>query len=657
VNFLRSRLLALGITLLTSALASAATPTFAPETIYEFPSTQAQPGAYSLGADGRLYSASTYPYVLWSVKLDKASPDFRLNANPTVNLAGTTWVRSRSGLLYHASLPTWGTEERFSNLGWPTTCTDWYTVQDASGTRVDYENFGAITRFGASLTAEKLPVSDAQKFCPTGDMAIDGSDNLYFVSKIDSVTLASNQSAIGTRIYKVAADGSSLTPIHTFAFGEGEGINPLSLLVSQDGQWLYGLSGRRRSTPDEGYLYRVRTDGTGFQKLHAFAQSTGILQFSSSIVELGGYLYLELDWGGAGGQGALLRIRPDGTEPLYFHAFDGTNGSRPSARLVAAGDGNIYGLTGNGGNEEWGTFFRIKPAEIAGANSGVEILHHNSNNFGVGDGLVAAPDGKLYGVASVKVADDSVLTRIYSIDIGYTPPGPVFWSQSISPETAEVGWGSGGAPTATLSWEVRNAQTCSIQGPGLALANAAPSGSQQVTPANEGENVYTLTCDSGSGLPEAIGSTAFVVRATTPPPQPALTFSGPGSAAMGATVTLSWQAANALSCTAGGAWSGSKALDAEGKGSEAVTLPQSDREATLSYTLACTGAGGVATQTVAVKATIPAGEPTELKVDGGGGALAGWPLALLAALALLARPRRTPVPAPLRGAGKADAPT
>jgi hypothetical protein len=97
----------------------------------------------------------------------------------------------------------------------------------------------------------------------------------------------------------------------------------------------------------------------------------------------------------------------------------------------------------------------------------------------------------------------------------------------------------------------------------------------------------------------------------------------------GSSVTLSWSASNATTCTAsGGNWTGTKAVTSS---TEAVVV-----DATVTYTLSCTGPGGTSSQTAMVTAT-----PKPSGGKSGGGALDPWVLALLGGL-LAARIRRMP---------------
>ena len=79
---------------------------------------------------------------------------------------------------------------------------------------------------------------------------------------------------------------------------------------------------------------------------------------------------------------------------------------------------------------------------------------------------------------------------------------------------------------------------------------------------------------------------------TGTPPTASLSAS-PNSLSAGGTTTLSWSSLDASSCTAGGAWSGSKATT----GSESV----GPLNATATYTLSCSGSGGSASSSATVQ--------------------------------------------------------
>src|SRR5262249_37307848 len=49
------------------------------------------------------------------------------------------------------------------------------------------------------------------------------------------------------------------------------------------------------------------------------------------------------------GYGSAYRLNTDGSGFQFIHAFDGTNGATPVAPLLQGSDGNLYGTTRNGG--------------------------------------------------------------------------------------------------------------------------------------------------------------------------------------------------------------------------------------------------------------------------------------------------------------------
>ena len=93
----------------------------------------------------------------------------------------------------------------------------------------------------------------------------------------------------------------------------------------------------------------------------------------------------------------------------------------------------------------------------------------------------------------------------------------------------------------------------------------------------------------------------FDVSGGAPSPAPTLSFSATSvSISPGASTTLNWSSANATSCIASGAWSGSKPT----AGSQTVTPA-----ATSTYTLACTGNGRTVTSSVTISVGALAPEP------------------------------------------------
>ncbi len=147
--------------------------------------------------------------------------------------------------------------------------------------------------------------------------------------------------------------------------------------------------------------------------------------------------------------------------------------------------------------------------------------------------------------------------------------------------------------SSNLTWSSLNATSCTASG--AWSGNRATAGSASTGPLTAASNTFALTCSGTGGSTSA--SAIVTVTAATPAPTLALT-ANPSVLTSGASATLTWSSANATSCTASGAWSGSRAL----LGSTS-TGPLT--AAINTFTLTCTGIGGSASATTVVTASPP----------------------------------------------------
>ena len=128
---------------------------------------------------------------------------------------------------------------------------------------------------------------------------------------------------------------------------------------------------------------------------------------------------------------------------------------------------------------------------------------------------------------------------------------------------------------------------------------------------------YTVSAyDAASN--NSVQSTSVSVTTPAGTSAPTVTISAsPTSVTSGGSSTITWSSTNATSCTASGGWTGTKASS----GSQSLT----NLTTTATYTLACTGAGGTATQSATVtvtggSGTITMGETNVLTAGDGGNA-------------------------------------
>ncbi len=154
------------------------------------------------------------------------------------------------------------------------------------------------------------------------------------------------------------------------------------------------------------------------------------------------------------------------------------------------------------------------------------------------------------------------------------PPVPTA-TLSANPTTVN----SGGSTQ--LTWSSTNATACTASGGWSGSKNA--SGNQTINNLTN-TTMFSLQC-SGTGGSSPMQNVTVTVNGAPPPPAPTATISAnPTTVASGGSSQLTWSSTNATSCTASGAWSGSRATS----GTQNLT----NLTATATYSLQCTGAGG-----------------------------------------------------------------
>jgi hypothetical protein len=144
--------------------------------------------------------------------------------------------------------------------------------------------------------------------------------------------------------------------------------------------------------------------------------------------------------------------------------------------------------------------------------------------------------------------------------------------------------------SATLTWTSAYATSCNASGDWS--GTLAASGSQS-TGALSDDASYSLVC-TGPGGTSQTSTIAITVNA---PPSAQLT-ANPTAVASGGSSSLTWTSSNAASCTASGGWTG--LLAANGSQSTGpVSSPQT-------YSIVCTGPGGLSAPATTTVALIPA---------------------------------------------------
>jgi uncharacterized repeat protein (TIGR03803 family) len=263
-----------------------------------------------------------------------------------------------------------------------------------------------------------------------------GSDNSFY-----GTTFAGGVSNWGT-IFLVTANGA-FTNLFSFTGtnNPNQGANPASALVQAGDGSFYGVA-EYGGLPDASYHghgygtgFHLTTNGA-VTLLTVFGNTNGAHPSGGLVLGTDGSFYGTTSHGGNGisggfpGYGTIFKMTPDGTlTNLYrFTGFD--DGGFPNANLVQGSDGNFYGATEDGGVIQLGTIFSITP----GGEFNSLCFFPLSSVGGYPDAaLVQGGDGNFYGTTYIggddqfgtvfEVTTNGTLTRLVSFT-GTSAPAP-----------------------------------------------------------------------------------------------------------------------------------------------------------------------------------------------------------------------------------------
>ncbi|HEX2100568.1 MAG TPA: choice-of-anchor tandem repeat GloVer-containing protein, partial [Candidatus Synoicihabitans sp.] len=280
---------------------------------------------------------------------------------------------------------------------------------------------------------------------PRGGL-VHASDGFLYGVTTTGTAASTNLNDRNGVIYRIAPNGSDYRIIFSFDGGaaRANGTAPNSIIVGRDGN-LYGtaLGGPAAAGGTGGVVFTLRTDGTGFTVLKTFGNTstpTVMHNPQSPLVHAAdGYLYGTVRSGGATGDGLIFRLRTDGSGFEVLHTFRDTNsanGLEPSGAFFQGSDGALYGRTNFGGTiGNNGVIYKIR-TDGTGFRVLASLPAVRALNF---PGLIQGSDGALYATT------DSSIVRVDA------PPGVQITAQPRSQTIATGGsvTFSVTAPTAT----------------------------------------------------------------------------------------------------------------------------------------------------------------------------------------------------------------
>jgi uncharacterized repeat protein (TIGR03803 family) len=254
---------------------------------------------------------------------------------------------------------------------------------DSAGNLYGNTSFGGETGYGIIY---KLTPSGSETILysftgstdggePSASPILDSAGNLYGTAAIGGDLSCPLDPGVGCgTVWKLDTSGN-LTVLYSFT-GSTDGAFPEAGLVMDPSSNLYGDADRGGNlsctAPDGcGVVFEIDSSGN-FTVLHAFSGGANDGEFPQGALfrDSSGNLYgmtgfggdLSCSLGDGAGCGVVFKLNTSGNETV-LHAFAGgtTDGAGPvPAALISDGKGNLYGTTGGGGIANVGVIFAVR---------------------------------------------------------------------------------------------------------------------------------------------------------------------------------------------------------------------------------------------------------------------------------------------------------
>jgi uncharacterized repeat protein (TIGR03803 family) len=194
-------------------------------------------------------------------------------------------------------------------------------------------------------------------------------------------------------IFKITPAGV-LTPLHTFTNGLDGGNSSAALIRGADGNF-YGTSPSGGGKNGSGTVFQITPAGV-FTTLHTFTSTGKGGSNPSGLVQgADGQFYGTTYDGGTNGYGTIFKISSAGTFQSLYSFKGGSDGTDPVGPLALGSDGNFYGVCDDTSlSEETGTIFKIT---LSGILTTLYSLNGTNDGGNPEAPLIAGTDGNFYG--------------------------------------------------------------------------------------------------------------------------------------------------------------------------------------------------------------------------------------------------------------------
>jgi uncharacterized repeat protein (TIGR03803 family) len=392
------------------------------------------------GTPGQSQTASLTTLVNFN-EANGGLPYAGLIADAKGNLFGTTWEGGKNfaGTVFelektasgYASTPT--ILYSFCAQGLGRGCADGAypyggLIPDATGNLFGTTAYGGANDAGtvfeigktgsgyASTPTVLVRFNYANGSYPFGGMIADANGNLFGTTGYGGA----NNSGTVFEIAKTA-EGYASTPTILYSFCAhgvmrqcAEGATPVAGLIADANGNLFGAN-MEAGENDNGTVFEIEKTDSGYAStstvLVSFNRSNGRGPRGRLLADASGNLVGTTEFGGENDNGTVFEIEKTdsgyASTPTILVSFNGANGSRPQAGLIADAKGNLYGTTLEGGVNNLGTVFEIEKTGSGYASTPTVLVTFNGGNgWWPIAGLIADVSGNLFGTTNYGGAND-----------------------------------------------------------------------------------------------------------------------------------------------------------------------------------------------------------------------------------------------------------
>ena len=289
------------------------------------------------------------------------------------------------------------------------------------GTVFEIANSGGVYA-GTPTTLVSFDNSDGAY--PTGALLADANGNLF------GTTVYGGASGSGT-VFEIVNSGGVYAGIPTplVSFNGNDGGGPAGGLLTDANGNLFGTT-EGGSTYGYGTVFEIVKTSSGYEStpttLVSFDNSDGAIPWAGLIADANGNLFGTTIYGGTYGYGTVFEIANSGGvyagTPTTLVSFNNSDGKIPIASLIADANGNLFGITVEGGLYGDGTVFEIAKTSSGYASTPTTLVNFNGNDGAVPEtGLIADANGNLFGTTGVGGASNYG-TVFELAGSGFVPP-------------------------------------------------------------------------------------------------------------------------------------------------------------------------------------------------------------------------------------------